>query len=96
MNKHNPTIVEEQRPNAIENSISLAANDIGFRAAWAVRGYHDRELKDDPRYVKWIVRIYRLVNGEKFERVLPTHKCTPEDFELFYPLKSGLDAQFEV
>ena len=49
--------------------------------AFSVEGYLDSENKNDPSYVKWIVRIYGKANGKEYEKLLPYYKCTEEDYE---------------
>ena len=61
-------------------------NERDFRIAFSFEGYLDEVLKVDPRYVKWIFRIWGAKNNEKYERILPYHKCTPEDYAEFYPI----------
>ena len=39
----------------------------------------------DPRYVRLIIRHFWKENGEKFEKILPYHICTEEDYDQFYP-----------
>ena len=43
-------------------------------------------IKDDPRFVQWVA-TYQGVDddGNSFEANYPMHRCTPEDFEKFYP-----------
>ena len=54
--------------------------------AFTIEDYVKRERKDDPAYVKWAVRFFGKKNGERFEKWLPFHKCTAEDYSEFYPL----------
>lgn len=55
--------------------------------------YHNRETKDDHRYVKYVARLFTIVDGEQFERVLSYHKCTAEDWDSFSPPnKSSFDS----
>lgn len=53
--------------------------------AFAVEGYLSRELKDDPKYVKYLARSFGIKNGVEFERILPFHKCTEDDWDMFPP-----------
>ena len=48
--------------------------------AWSVEGNLDKKNKNDSRYVKWMVRFYGKENGVKFEKFVPFHKCTEEDY----------------
>ena len=53
----------------------------GFRFAWSVEGSYDQKRRDDPRYVKYIVRLEGSKDGEKYEKILPYHNCTEADLE---------------
>ena len=61
-------------------------NAINFRIAFTVEGYIDKKRKDDPRFVKYLVRLYGKKEGKRFEWLVPYHECTKEDFELFDPI----------
>ena len=55
-------------------------NERNVRIAFAFEGYRDLELKDNPRYVRWIFRVYSKVKGVEKERILSHHKCTEEEY----------------
>ena len=57
----------------------------GLRFAWTVEGYSDWKRKDDPRYVKLLMRIGGRKNGESIEEIIDFHRCTDKDFEQFAP-----------
>ena len=64
----------------------LNLNDRKFRLAVTIEDYYSpRQLKVDPKYVKWIFRIYGKRNNVWYQELLPYHKCTDEDFAEFYP-----------
>ena len=42
-------------------------------------------MKNDPRYVKNIVRLWGRKGGVAYEKILPYHVCTEEDYDLFAP-----------
>ena len=47
--------------------------------------YEPFTLRDDPDYVKWIFRMFVRTGGVLSQRILEAHKCTDEDYALFYP-----------
>ena len=57
LSKQNPMISEILERNFFDYQTKLDLTEIGFKMAFSVEGYLDSELKDDPRYVKYIVRI---------------------------------------
>lgn len=64
--------------------------------AFSVEGYHSRERKSDPRYVKYLIRIVGRKNGELYERVLPYHECTDADWATFPPASKASKDSFET
>ena len=83
LTKHNPLISEVNEKFFYDWQEQLDLKDIGFRFAWTFEGYLDKERKDDPRYVKQIVRILRREAGKESEIFLPYRRCTAEDFSEF-------------
>lgn len=72
-------------------------NEIDFRVAFTVEGYHSRDMKNDHRYVKYLVRIFGRHKGQEYERILQYHKCTDEDWVNFAPpSKTSADSWKEI
>ena len=67
-------------------------NERNVRIAFAFEGFRDLELKDDPRYVRWIFRQYYKSGGEEKERLLSHHKCTDEDYAQFYEIETSKES----
>ena len=85
INRQNPLVsffVEEQ---ILDSDDRLHLMDENLRFAFTIEGYADWELKDDPRYVKFLVRLAGRNNGQIFEQILDFHKCTDKDLEKFAP-----------
>ena len=59
----------------LDNKIDISG-DSKFKAAFSFKGIHDGELKNDPKYVRWIFRVSGKKNNEYFEQVLPLKACT--------------------
>ena len=87
--RHNPGIASYliERPSNLENPLNL--NAMNARIAFAFLGYSDQQLKDDPRFVKWIVRVVGKKDGERYERIVPYRSCTEDDIAGFYPITSA-------
>ena len=83
LSKHNPQVSQVLEMDVFTFEDELELNDIDFRVAFSVEGYHSREMKDDPRYVKWLVRFFTIEEGQEVETMIPFHKCTDEDWEKF-------------
>ena len=92
LSKHNPNVVMVHEKNFFDYKDKLDLNQIDFRLAFSVENYHTREFKNDPRYVKYLVRIYGVENGEEYEHIIKYHKCEQKDWDLFpEPAESAKD-----
>ena len=56
-----------------------------MRFAWTIEGYSDKELKNDPRYVKFLMRMSGRHDGKSHETILDYHICSEEDLKEFAP-----------
>ena len=83
VDKHNPNVSEVKELDFYNFEEILNLKEIGFKIAFSVEGYHSRDMKNDPRYVKYLVRTFGIKDGEQFEVILPYHKCTDEDWDTF-------------
>ena len=91
--KQNPNVSQFIKKNDLDFNDRLNLNEIGFRLAWSVEGYNSLVRKDDPRYVKYLVRLFRKENGKPYEQFIPYHDCTEEDWAQFAPVqKASLDS----
>ena len=91
MNKHNPFISEMTENNIYDYSTRLDLNEINFKMAFSVEGYLDSQGRDDPRYVKYIVRIFGKKDGVEYQEIIPFHKCTEQDWEQFLEPAKGME-----
>ena len=80
MDRHNPNVAQMTEKNYYDYNEQLDLNEINFRLAFSVEGYHSREHKDDHKYVKYLVRIFGKENGKEYEKMIPFHKCTDSDW----------------
>lgn len=94
IDKHNPLISEVTEKGVFDSSEIMNLNEEGFRFAFTFEGKLDRERKDDPAYVKYLVRLKGLKNGEKYEKILPYHDCTDSDWQEFAPPSKGASRLF--
>ena len=89
IDKNNPTISEVTEKAVYDSSELMNLNEEGFRFAFSFEGYLDEERKDNPAYVKNLVRLTGLKNGEKYERIIPYHECEESDLQEFAPPTKG-------
>ena len=53
--------------------------------AWTIEGYDDKQVKNDPHYVKILMRMAGRKNGVIYDKILDYHECTQEDLKNFAP-----------
>ena len=63
-------------------------NDRNFRIAFSFESKYSEKLVYDPRYVRWIFRQETWKDGIAYEKIIPHHVCTDQDFAKFYPIRS--------
>lgn len=64
--------------------------------AFGFHGVVDRELRYDPRFVRYIVRMqYVTESGETRESLMGHHLCTDDDYEKFYPIEPARQSKFQ-
>ena len=81
LERSNPTISSFVERGALTKEDHLNLRDSGLRFAFGIEGWRDKELKDDPRYVKTIVRqVGQPDGGPRYEKLLPYHHCEVEDY----------------
>ena len=79
--RDNPQVISFIEQNYYDNYEVFNANEHNFRLAWSVEDYLTGKRIDDPRYVKYLVRLFSYENGTDYERVLNYHNCTDDDFK---------------
>ena len=70
-------------------------NEINYRIAFSFVNSSNKKLKDDPRYVKILVRTVRRIESKLSETILGFHKCEEKDWENFYPITLKSQALFD-
>ena len=83
------TFEEENEYNSLDNQLNL--NERNFRVAFAYRSISSKPFFsfNDPRYVRRVIRTWGYDKLNVFEKIIPFHACTDEDYAQFYPIKSG-------
>ena len=83
LSKSNPNVSTFTEEFMLTSDDKVNLVDKSLRFAWAIEGYNDKELKNDPRYVKIFTRLSGRKGGKNFETVLDHHLCTEEDMKDF-------------
>ena len=86
--KHNPNISTYYLEDGMSNGNVLNLNEKGFRMAVSVESFLGKKQKNDPKYVKYIFRLAGKKNGISYQKILPYHTCTDEDYDQFYPVQT--------
>ena len=79
----NPTVSTFTEEFVLSSEDKLNLIDAGMYFAWTWEGYNDKKLKDDPRFVKQLVRLSGRRQGKSIETILNYHKCTWDDLKDF-------------
>ena len=85
INRQNPNVSTFTEELVLTSDDHANLKGSGLRFAWTIEGYGDKELKNDPRYVKPLMRMAGRKEGKIMETILDWHMCTEEDFEDFAP-----------
>ena len=81
---YNPAINTFELINALEDGQVFDPVSEGWTMAFGLEDYTTKEIKDDKKIIKWLVRYLVYENSEIVEqRVMPLHACTEYDFAQF-------------
>ena len=72
-----------------EESVSFFDEENKFKIAVTVEDFNRKEIKNDPKYTKWLFRLFTKDDGVVSYRDLSFHMCTEEDYEQFYPIQDN-------
>ena len=65
----------------VDDDERLDLKQSNFRIAFSVENYYPPLfLKNDPKYVKWLFRLWGKKDNKSYEVILPHHMCTDEDY----------------
>lgn len=81
------TSFEQETANLQNDSFNMQQRN--FRIAFAFEGVFDQEFKNDPKFLRSIIRLEGTRKGELYERVLPHRECTAEDYASFHPIRAN-------
>ena len=95
--KHNPIVGSFYEKNYFDYKERLDLNQIDFRLAFSVEGYHDRVFKNSSKYVKYFAWILGVDDDEEYEIMLDLHKCEQSDWDQFpLPAESSKDMMEKI
>ena len=78
------------KENFYESGEGIDLNERNVRLAFTVEPvFGTKIMKNDPSYVKFLVRLSGKREGKDFQRILPHYKCTDEDYNKFYPVENN-------
>ena len=95
VNQHNPNISQFTDRSFYDYTEKVSLTQANFKFAFSVEGYFDQEMKDSSKYVKYIVRARGNREGKKYEKILPYHKCTEEDWNSFPTIARASSSVYE-
>ena len=85
LNRANPNVSSYVEQNFFDSSEVIDLKEKKIRFAFGIEGFLDKELKNDTRYVKNLVRMWGKKNGVPYDKLIPYHRCTEEDLNEFAP-----------
>ena len=75
--KHNPSTNSFYKENYYESGEGIDLKAWNVKLAFTIEDtYGERKHKNDPRYVKWLVKISGYSEGKAYQRIYPYHRCT--------------------
>ena len=86
--RKSPLITTNREKNAIGASETLATYDGDFMMAFALRHFDGVQSLSDPRYVKWVGRVWTVTETGNSYEYYALHKCTEQDLSKFYSIEN--------
>ena len=79
VSKANPNVSTYMEQNFYDSDEKINLKEKGIRFAFGIEGFLDKELKNDPRYVKIYVRAAGKRNGKPHVTMLDHHICSEDE-----------------
>ena len=95
VNNSNPELGVVTSLGYIQPEEKVNLNEINFRMAFVVEGFSDRKRKADPRYVKYIARLWTEHDSISSFRHIDMHECNDSDLDQFYEVESNSKKKFD-
>ena len=91
VDRSNPSLTELTETVDADTTFSLGSDE--FTVAFALSKFNGEVLQYDPRYVRWIVRIWESKDNKRTERFYPLHLCNDEDLDKFHTAENDYVAK---
>ena len=89
--RHNPNISTTEEFSALKDTEKVNLSSEGLKIAWHAENF-DREVLHDPRFVKFVIMLYGLKDGEEYGVPVQYHECTEAELRQFAtPSKDSVD-----
>ena len=88
ISRHKPTMFSYLKENDYSiNGEEIDLSERKFRIAVTIEDFFAPiAQKNDPKYIKWLFRLYGKRDGVFYQHMLDYHECTDADFDEFYPV----------
>ena len=83
LSRHGPSISFHKEPDYFNSDKIVDFHEDKLRVAFGVEGFLDGETKDDPSFVKYMVRNYGKKDGVAYESILDYHVCSADELDKF-------------
>ena len=88
VDRHSPVWSSFYKENYYESGEGIDIVERNVKLAFTIEDSDGKpKQKNDPRYVKWLVKLAGFLNGRAFERIYSYHRCTDEDYDSFNPVE---------
>ena len=85
--RHNP-LLSSYYQDVTANEILNLSEQKEFKIAFSIEDYNEpKKQKNNPEYVKLLLRLLEKKDGVWSDRELGTHTCTDQDYAQFYPIQ---------
>ena len=95
MEKRNPQVIQVTERGVFGSDDIIDLDDIGFKFAFTIENYASNERRDDPAFVKYIVKQPYFRDGVWNENHLTYHECNETDWKDFAPPGKTFKNKFE-
>ena len=76
LSRTNPNVSSYTEQNYFDSSEVIDIKRKKIRFAFGIEGFLDKQLKNDSRFVKNLVRMWGKKGGVEYEKLIPYHRCT--------------------
>lgn len=93
--RRNPLITINRVENAVDPTEILETTSDEFMMAFGVRSFDGLKTYTDPRYIKWVGRLWNVTEKGNAYSYYPLHRCSDDELTRFYDIEIAVKEQME-